>query len=221
MPKTEQKCVERWKKYFADYKIIRWDESNFDVHCNSYVEQAYNQKRFAYVSDYARLLALYNQGGIYLDCDCKALKSFDDLLGNYAFTGFGADNKELAACTMAFEPQNPFVKECLDSYENDAFLDENGNEQLKSINVRMTEILEKHGFIPNGKQQMVDNIVIYPMSYFCPLSMLPDTVKDCKNKDTYSMALWTGKEIRRERSLVVRLAHKTGLNKLKRRILGQ
>jgi hypothetical protein len=219
MPKTEAKCVDRWNKYFRDYQIICWNEENFDIHLNRYVEEAYSAKKFAYVADVARLKALYEYGGIYLDADCKVLKSFDPLLDCHAFTGFGADNKELAACTLAFEPHDAFIKECLDSYNSDCFVKADGALNTWSINQRMTEILQKYGFKPNGKKQTVQDIIIYPMSYFCPLSMLPDTVKDCNGKDTYSMALWTNPELKRERSLIVRLAHKTGLNKVKRKLL--
>lgn len=219
MPKTEAACVKGWKRFFGDYKIMLWNESNFDVHCSKYVEEAYAAKKFAYVADVARLSALYRFGGIYLDADCKVVKSFDPLLDCHAFTGFGADNRELAACTLAFEPGDPFVKECLDSYESDSFLLPDGTQNTRSINLRMTAILEKYGFIQNGKKQTVRDIVIYPMTYFCPLSMLPDTVPDCKSRNTYSMALWTSKELRRERSFPVRFAHKTGLNKLVRKVL--
>lgn len=219
MPKLEQKCVNRFKKFFPDYKIMRWDESNFDVSFNKYVKEAYDAGKYAYVSDVCRLKALYEYGGVYLDADCKVLKPFNDLLDCHAFTGFGADNRELAACTLAFESGDPFIKECLDSYDNASFIKQDGMPDTYSVNRRMTAILEKHGFVQNGQKQVVDGIIIYPMSYFCPLSMLPDEVKDCKGKDTYSMALWSSKELKRERSFIVRFAHKTGLNLVKRKIL--
>ena len=221
MPKTESKCVKRWEKFFSGYRIIHWSEENFDIHCNRYVEEAYEAGRYAYVSDVCRLRALYEYGGVYLDADCKVIKRFDDLLDCHAFTGFGADNRELAACTLGFEKNDPFIKECLDSYSNERFIRDDGTFDTWSINLRMTSLLEKHGFVPNGKKQTVNDIIVYPMTYFCPLSMLPDTVPDCKSKHTYSMALWTGKEIKRERSFIVRFAHKTGLNKLKRKVLGR
>ena len=219
MPKTEAKCVKGWEKFFSGYQTIHWSEENFDVRCCRYVSEAYEAGRFAYVADVCRLKALYDYGGVYLDADCKVIRSFDDLLGCHAFTGFGGDNQELAACTLGFEKGDPFIKECLDSYENDCFILPDGSHNTWSLNLRMTALLEKHGFVPNGKKQTVENIIIYPMTYFCPLSMLPDTVPDCKSSHTYSMALWTGKEIRRERSFAVRFAHKTGLNKLKRKVL--
>lgn len=218
MPKTEAKCVTGWKKFFDNYQIILWNEDNFDVHINRYVEEAYVSKKYAYVADVARLKALYEYGGIYLDADCKVLKTFDNLLSCHAFTGFGGDNREIAACTLAFEPHDPFIKECLDSYKTDHFINPDGTYNTWSINQRMTKLLMKYGFNPNGKKQCIKNIIIYPMSYFCPLSMLPDTVKDCKNKDTYSMVLWTNPELKRERSILIRIAHRTKINQLKRLI---
>ena len=122
MPKAEKSCVERFAKFFPDYKIIRWDERNFDINYNEYVSQAYAAGKFSYVSDVCRLYALYNYGGVYLDADCKVLKSFDDLLDSEAFTGFGGDNKEIAACTLAFKPGHPFIKEFLSDYECRSFL---------------------------------------------------------------------------------------------------
>jgi hypothetical protein len=219
MPKAESKCVKRWNKFFSHYEIRKWDESNFDVNCNRYVKEAYENKRYCYVSDYARLLALYEYGGLYLDADCYVKKPFDELLENSdAFTGFGGDNAELSSCTMAFTKGHPFIKECLDSYKDDKFLLEDGSFNLLSINQRMTKLLINHGFCPNGKKQEVMGITIYPMTYFCPLSMLPDTVKDCKSKNTYSMALWTNPELKRERSFIVRISHKLKLNVLKRKV---
>ena len=216
IPPVAQKCYRSWQKFFAGYEIKRWDESNFDVNINTYVKEAYDGKRYMYVSDFARLSALYEYGGVYLDVDCKVIKSFDPLLEEEGFTGFGGDDREIAACTMAFTKGHPFIKEVLDTYKNDAFI-KDGKPDTTSINERMTRILESHGFKRNGKEQTVCGVKIYPMTYFCALSMLPDTVKDCKSKNTFSMTIWTSKELKRERSFFVRLAHKLGLNKVKRK----
>ena len=218
LPKTARRCMKSWPQKLRGFEIRRLDESNFDIGVNRYVKEAYEARKFMYVSDYARLLALYREGGLYLDVDCMVKKDFSPLLeANAAFTGYGGDDRELAACTLAFEAGHPFLKECLDSYEDDRFRKEDGSYNQKSVNIRMTELLEKHGFVPNGKEQTVCGIHIYPMTYFCPLSMLPDTVPDCKSKSTYSMTIWDSEELKHERNFFVRLAHKTGLNKLKRK----
>ena len=217
MPAISKKCFKSWQKFFSDYEFKCWNEENFDVNVNEYVKEAYENKKYAYVSDYARLIALYEYGGVYLDVDCKVVKSFDCLLDTEAFTGFGGDNKEIAACTMAFTKKHPFIKEVLDTYSGDRLI-KNGEIDKTSVNERMTRLLEKHGFIRNGKEQTVCGVKIYPMTYFCPLSMLPDTVKDCKSKNTFSMTIWTNKELKRERSFFVRIAHKLGFNKIKRKL---
>lgn len=219
-PKREQKCIKSWNKFLSSFEFHRCDETNFDVHCNKYVEQAYEAKKYMYVSDYARLKALYEEGGLYLDTDCLIKKDFSPLMNGQAFTGYGGDNREIAAHTLAFPAGHLFIKECLDSYEDQPFINEDGSYNLYTINMRMTDLLKRHGFEPNGTQQEVCDIIIYPMTYFCPISMLPDTVRDCKSKDTYCIHVWSSKELKRERSLLVRLAHKTGLNKLKRKIIG-
>lgn len=217
-PKREKKCTDSWSKYLSDFKVKRWDESNFDIHCNKYVEQAYEAEKYMFVSDYCRLLALYNEGGLYLDTDCLVKKDFSPLMNEKAFTGYGGDNYEIAAHALAFPARHPFVKECLDSYKGENFINDDGTYNMYTINRRMTRLLQKHGFVPDGTQQEVCGITIYPMTYFCPISMLPDTVKDCKSKNTYCIHIWSSKELKRERSLIVRFAHKTGLNKIKRKI---
>lgn len=221
MRKLDKKCVKGWRRYFSNFEVMYWNEDNFNVFCNSYVKDAYEAKRYQYVSDYIRLWALYEYGGVYLDTDCKVKKSFLPLMEQSAFTGFGCDNKEIAACTLAFEPKHPFIKECLDSYENSQFVMGDGAYDLTSINVRMTRLLEKYGYQTNGQEQEVLGIHIYPMTYFCPLSLDYGNVKDCISKDTYSIALFDSKEFKREHNLFVKLGRKLGLDKLKRRMLGR
>ena len=87
LPKSAKKCIDSWKKYCPDYKIIRWDESNFDINCTPYCEKLYNEKRWAFLSDYARLKIIYENGGIYFDTDVELVKPLDDLLHNQCFMG--------------------------------------------------------------------------------------------------------------------------------------
>ena len=83
------KCIESWKKYLPDYEIMEWNESNFNIKkANQYVREAYDNKKWAFVTDYVRLIALYENGGIYFDTDVEVFKSFDSLLSEKAFFGF-------------------------------------------------------------------------------------------------------------------------------------
>ena len=79
MPEKDKKCIESWKRYCPDYEIIRWDESNYDVSKNRYMKEAYEEKKWGFVPDYARLDIIYNEGGIYLDTDVELVKNLDDL----------------------------------------------------------------------------------------------------------------------------------------------
>lgn len=88
-----KKCLKSWKKYLPDYEIVEWNESNFDLNCCRYVQEAAKEKKWAFVSDYARYKILYEQGGIYFDTDVEVLKSFDDILANGAF--MGCENPDL------------------------------------------------------------------------------------------------------------------------------
>ena len=91
MPAIHQKYIRSWKKYCPDYEIVRWDESNFDIHENCYAEEAYQCGKWAFVSDYARLKIIYDHGGIYLDTDVELLKPLDPLLEYEGFMGFQND----------------------------------------------------------------------------------------------------------------------------------
>ena len=87
-PDIVKKCIESWKANLSDYEIIEWNEENFDINSNDYVREAYKVKKFAFVSDYVRVYALYNHGGIYLDTDVEVFKSFDEIFNNESFWGF-------------------------------------------------------------------------------------------------------------------------------------
>lgn len=91
MPDLSKKCIESWKKYCPDYEIIEWNEDNFDINCCDYVKEAYASKRFAFVTDYVRLYAMYTQGCIYMDTDVEVMKNLDKFLVHQAFSGFESD----------------------------------------------------------------------------------------------------------------------------------
>ena len=88
MPEMAQRCIASWHRYMPDYKYKLWDENNFDINSNIYVREAYEAHKYAFVSDYVRLFALYNEGGIYMDTDVEVLKHYDDLLHLTGFIGF-------------------------------------------------------------------------------------------------------------------------------------
>ena len=87
-PVSVQKCIESWKKYLPDYEIREWNNTNFEAMSVKFTAEAMAKKKYAFVSDYVRLHALYKYGGVYLDTDVKVLKSFNNLLNNIKLLRF-------------------------------------------------------------------------------------------------------------------------------------
>jgi len=202
MPKTEQKCMKSWHKHLHDYQFKEWSESNFDIHINRYVEEAYMAGKYMFVSDYARLYALYTEGGVYLDTDCLVLKSFNPLLNQSGFTSFGGDNKEIAAHAIAVEKGNHLIKECMDSYSGQSLYNPDGTIDGTTINIRFSNLLKEHGFKDDGKEQDIEGLHIYPMTYFCPVGFLPESLPDCFSENTYCNHIWSDPRLKFERSFL-------------------
>lgn len=116
-PKLAKKCIASWRRYCPDYEIIEWNEDNFDVNLNTYTKMCYEQKKYAFLTDYIRLFVVNDHGGIYFDTDVEVLKSFDDLLQNKAFFGF--ENNEFINTGVGFgaEAQNEVVQQMIKEYE--------------------------------------------------------------------------------------------------------
>ena len=154
-----KRCMESWKQYLPEYEIKEWNEDNFPINYNTFTKQAYEAKKWAFVSDVARLYALYHDGGIYVDTDVEVMKSLDEFLGNKAFTGFEMIGYPVCA-TMGAEAGNPLIKELLDYY-NDKEFEEKTNTRI------ISDILEKKGIDRYKNEiQKIDNITIYPQEYF-------------------------------------------------------
>lgn len=161
-----KKCIRSWEKYCPDYKIIEWNESNFDINLCPYVKGAYENKKWAFVSDYVRHYVLYEYGGIYLDTDVEVRKSFNDLL-KFKILGFANNEIVASGLIMGSEPKDWLCKEILDSYIEEEFNWSTPREIL-AIGRRTTGILKKHGLVCNGQLQKVEDYIIYPSFYFNP-----------------------------------------------------
>ena len=161
------RCIASWKQYCPDYKIVEWNEENFDVNTNIYVKEAYDERGWAFVSDYVRLYVLFNYGGVYLDTDVELLKSLDSLLTNKGVLGFEAE-KRIQTGVMASVIGNSIFKEFLDDYRNINFKKSDGSCDLTSNVARVTNICKKHGFLLNNTLQEVDDLILLPIEYLCP-----------------------------------------------------
>ena len=173
LPKLAKRCIRSWQKYLPDYEIKEWNESNFDIHINQYVEEAYKAKRYAFVSDYARFWILYHYGGVYFDTDVELLKPIHRILNEGGFTGFETSYKSEnlyvnPGLGMAMEPRHPFLKGMLDIYVGLHFINPDGTHNLKSIVMYTSEVLIEKGLRKTNEVQKIDGISIYPKEYFNP-----------------------------------------------------
>lgn len=167
-PKNIQRCMKTWRKHLKDYKIIEWNENNFDIHENKYIEEAYKAKKWAFVSDYIRAKAVYEYGGIYLDTDVLVLDNLEELLDNVAFVGFENKDNPFTAVFGA-QKHHPLLKDMLDYYEDRDF-EFNRNDQLAGVNtVSVSDILKnKYHAQPNNHEQILQTgIHIYPDGVLC------------------------------------------------------
>lgn len=167
-PKDIKKCMKTWPKHLKDYEIIEWNEKNFDINSHPFAKQAYEAKKWAYVSDYIRAYVIYNYGGIYLDTDVLVLDNFDKFINNRAFVGF--ENPEYPfTAVFGAEKGHPFVKDMLDYYNGKDFSFDT-KDQMKTVNTKsVSEILIKKYKckIGNNKQVLKEDIVVYPDNILC------------------------------------------------------
>lgn len=154
-----------WKKHLEGYKVIEWNESNFDIEQHPFVKAAYEAKKWAYVSDYIRAYAIYNYGGIYLDTDILLLDNFDDFLNHRAFVGFENPNYPFTAAFGA-EKGHPLVKDMLDYYDE---LDTYHFDFKNNNTISVSDILiNKYGCkVGNMYQVLKEGIAVYPDTILC------------------------------------------------------
>lgn len=179
LPPLAEKCIASWKKYLPYYEIKRWDESNFDVNMIPYTQQAYEAKKYAFVSDFARFWILYNYGGLYFDTDVEVIKPMDDIIAAGPFMGCenpyqeGATPNKLGVAPglgLGVNPGLGLYKELLELYSNLSFLKPNGKTHTKTIVEYTTEFLCEKGLRNTHSIQNIEGVNIYPADFFCPMS---------------------------------------------------
>lgn len=167
LPELARKCIASWHKYCPDYEIKEWNESNFDINSCKYVKQAFDNKKWAFITDYVRLYALVNEGGIYMDTDVEVLASLNSFLCEKAFSGFETSDS-VPTGIMACEKGFPLFVELLKYYDNVDFILPDGSLNMVTNVVTITNECEKRGLIRNNTFQIIDGFALYPKDYFCP-----------------------------------------------------
>lgn len=164
--KLIKKCIKSWKKYCPDYEVIEWNEDNFDIDGTLWTKQAYAAEKWAFVSDYVRLYALYNFGGIYLDTDQELLKPLDVFLTDSMFLGY-ASSDHISMGVLGCEKGNETIKLFLNYYNGRSFNTKDGFDLMPNGTI-MSGILKEFGFAADGSEQTVLGCHIFPRTYFSP-----------------------------------------------------
>lgn len=169
MPELALKCIDSWKKYLPEYEIKEWNEDNFDINSYPYVREAYENRRFAFVTDVVRLHALYYEGGVYMDTDVEVLKPLDSLLGYDMVSGFESET-QIPTGLMASQSGMPFMLELLQDYNDAHFVTADGTIDLTTNVERITQHCLKYGVQLNNTLQTVNGFTFLPKDYLCPKS---------------------------------------------------
>ena len=189
LPELAKNCIASWKKYLPEYEIIEWNEDNFDINENEYVSEAYSSKKWAFVTDYVRLKALVEYGGIYMDTDVEVTKPLDRFLNHHAFSGF-EDVESVPTGIMACEKGFELFETLLKTYENRHFIKEDGSLDITTNTTSITEFCLAHGLILNNQLQEIEGFALYPNDFFCPKD--PDTNQIMITENTYTIHHFAG-----------------------------
>ena len=194
-PKSVMKMINSWKKYCPDYKIKEWNESNFDININRYCKEAYECGKWAFVSDVARLFAIYTEGGIYLDTDVELIKPLDEFLNQKAFAGFEG-TEWVGTNIIGAEIGNEMIEEFFSLYNDRTFINYDGTLNTTTNVERLTALLEEnYRLIKNGNTQDLDSIRIFSTDYFCPYDYINGELKCTSN--THSIHWYSQSWIKR------------------------
>lgn len=180
-----KKCLESWKKYLPDYELYLWNEETFDINSNMFTKEAYENKKWAFITDYVRLYALKNYGGIYMDTDVEVLKNLDEFLKFSAFSGF-EDERYIPTGIMASQKNHIWIEKLFQYYENKHFQNKDGKLEVTPNTKIITKISEKlfNLKINNKRQTLKYNVEIFPKDYFCPKNHYSGKVYLTKNSYT-------------------------------------
>ena len=231
LPELEQQCLASWHQHMPDWEYKWWNEDTFDISSAPlYVRQAYEARKYAFVSDYVRLWALEQFGGLYMDVDFMAYRPFDELMDQYtAFAGYeGSKRNPVMQGVIASEPHGAWVTDMLRTYDTRVFIKEDGSLDMYPNTQYFTDRLEAQGLVHDGKEKdffLNDGtfmLHVFPVHYFCPVLT---TGEDVRTPETYCEHMgessWnTNRGWKAKILSIFGPQTKTKLIKLKRRILG-
>lgn len=164
-PDNIKECIKTWKEYMPDWEYLEINEDNFDINSNDFAKAAYENKKWAFVSDVARLWGLYTYGGIYMDTDVTVFKPLDRFLIHDCFTGFESPHYPVCA-TMGATKNNKFIKELLSLYDNKIFEVKNNWYEYETNTMLLGDAIGKYIDRDKNIYQESPQIIVYPRKFF-------------------------------------------------------
>lgn len=196
LPDDVVQYIRTWKKYCPDYEIKEWNEDNFNLELFPYAREAYDKRKFAFVTDVVRLYALYNEGGIYLDTDVEITASLDKFLSHHAFSGF-EDSNHISTGLIGSEKGGKWALENLDHYNRQHFVKPDGTMYLQTNVKTITKFMVNKGLHLNNEYQDISGyFTIYPCDFFSPKDYYTEKIRRTKNTHAihHFSRSWCGKE---------------------------
>lgn len=200
------RCIDSWERYAPDCEIVEWNENTFDVTKNDYMRQAYEAKRWSFVSDYARLDIVYEYGGVYLDTDVELIKPIDELLNGSGFIGFEQKDSQMRFSIntgggFGAAKNDSTIRAMRDYYASIPFLRPDGSENLQPCPLYNTEAMLPLGLKCDNTLQQIGSITVYPYEYFCPVNW--KTHQCITTENTFSIhhfdASWLSEQEKKKR----------------------
>lgn len=238
MPELVLRCIDSWKKHLPTYEMHLWTEASLSQilsplqggegcwleYMPQYVREAYEAKKYAFVSDYVRLWALEREGGLYMDVDFEVYKPFDDLMEQYeAFAGYeGSKRNPVMMGVIAAKAHHPWIQGMMQTYESRVFLKEDGSMDMTPNTGYFLHWMQERGFVADGVEKDWMGVHILPVECFCPVLTTSENLRCertyCEHKGLHS---WSGNGGWKAKLLsFFGQKWKTRLIMIKRRILG-
>ena len=188
LPREVKKCINTWKKLAPDFVIKEWNESNIDVSSHPFMEEAYNEKAWAFVSDYARLKVIYENGGIYLDTDVELLKSIEKLLEYDFFIGRQQGGHPTTGLGYGAKKNSKIVLNMMKEYDKISFL--SCDKSKIACPLLNSKVIYKLGYETSENIWEKDNVAVFPSRFFDPIAQ--GNTRNLLCDDTYSIHHYTG-----------------------------
>lgn len=221
LPAVEQSCINSWKKLLPDYEFKRWDESSIDLCEFPYMKEAYDNKKYAFVSDVVRMIALVEEGGIYLDTDVKLLSSLNAFLTDDAFCGY-ENRSNIGTAIIGAVDHFPIFEEMINYYKSHHFVLEDGSfDQTTNVQI-LSRLLDARGYVRKNEETLVDGLHIYERHLFYPKKQRDgsfDINSECVAVHFGSGSWLTERERRRGESLLWRNIARPALRKCRSTIV--